>query len=381
MTATLAPEPLETRVEPEEAPPLVVFVDDEPHVLAALRRLLRTEPYELVTLEDPVEALDLTGSRDVRLIISDQRMPRMSGAELLRCVRDRSPSTTRVILTAYPDSAVNEDRTNRVIQRLVTKPWDDGQFKGMIRQLISWREGPPGVEAAPPPVEGFTDPDRGAEELGLRLDCAHQDGPEILGPILELLRRPHAIFTGLAILSERLDLLRDSVEAFLQELLRQVEIHGVSTGIIDTSGRAAAFLGGLGHPAPLMAYRLPSTHPRPRRVLAIGPRPPARAFLKAIVETAGHRCRTACSVVNGVAMLAEQPFDLLLMDLHPPAADGIDLLTRLGSSHRSMPVVGLATRLDRWDETNLRRVGVPRALVRPWRVRHVLEAIENAPVS
>src|SRR5262245_32767732 len=85
---------------------LIVLIDDEPEVLRSLERALRQEPYEIVSTSSPSEVLRLICERSVDLIISDQRMPEMNGTDLLEVVRDYSPDTACVILTAFPDTAV-----------------------------------------------------------------------------------------------------------------------------------------------------------------------------------------------------------------------------------------------------------------------------------
>ena len=71
---------------------VVVCVDDEPAILSALRRSLRAEPYELLTTENPVNVLQWAGTRDVSLVITDQRMPGMAGTELLEELSKRPRS-------------------------------------------------------------------------------------------------------------------------------------------------------------------------------------------------------------------------------------------------------------------------------------------------
>src|SRR5262245_24877530 len=80
---------------------MVVLVDDEPAVLAALRRSLARERYLVLTTSRPHEALRWVEALDVSAVVSDERMPGMSGSELLRRVQDRSPATARIILTAF----------------------------------------------------------------------------------------------------------------------------------------------------------------------------------------------------------------------------------------------------------------------------------------
>jgi len=68
---------------------VVICIDDDPPVLSAIRRLLRHEPYEVLTTEDPEEVLRIVSSREVALVIADQRMPRMLGTELFKAIGRR----------------------------------------------------------------------------------------------------------------------------------------------------------------------------------------------------------------------------------------------------------------------------------------------------
>ena len=78
---------------------VVVCVDDEPAILASLRRLLRNEPYVFLTTENPEEAMAWVVERKARVVIADQRMPSMSGLQLLEMVQACAPDTVRVMLT------------------------------------------------------------------------------------------------------------------------------------------------------------------------------------------------------------------------------------------------------------------------------------------
>jgi len=115
----------------------VLLVDDEENILASLRRLLRREPYELVTAGTASEALNLLEEQPAEVVISDQRMPGMTGIDLLREVRRRWPDTLRIILSGYSEvntiiAAVNEGE----IYKFLTKPWNDEELKLHIRRAI-----------------------------------------------------------------------------------------------------------------------------------------------------------------------------------------------------------------------------------------------------
>jgi response regulator RpfG family c-di-GMP phosphodiesterase len=118
---------------------VVVCVDDEPAILSALRRSLRTENYEILTTESPEHALRWVGTRDVSLVITDQRMPLMAGTELLEEVSKRSPSTARIILTAYAGDTMSPGLRHWT-ECMVSKPWDNRMLRKVIKQLLGERE-------------------------------------------------------------------------------------------------------------------------------------------------------------------------------------------------------------------------------------------------
>jgi len=125
---------------------VVVCVDDEPAILSALRRTPPTEPYELLTTESPESALEWLNSRDVSLVITDQRMPGMVGTELLEEVLKRSPSTARILLTAYPGSTAATPGLGDSTECMISKPWDSVMLRKTIRQLLGDREADLGIE-------------------------------------------------------------------------------------------------------------------------------------------------------------------------------------------------------------------------------------------
>ncbi|HVE42656.1 MAG TPA: response regulator [Planctomycetota bacterium] len=123
---------------------VVVCIDDEPEILSSLRRLLRNEPYEVLTTEKPDEAVTWVLEKKARVLIADQRMPSMTGLQLLEIVRACSPETARVMLTGQSDlTGVMKVRSLEAISRLVRKPWEPEELKGLVRELL--RQKPPVV--------------------------------------------------------------------------------------------------------------------------------------------------------------------------------------------------------------------------------------------
>jgi DNA-binding NtrC family response regulator len=115
---------------------VVVLVDDNPEVLSALRRALRREPYQVLTTSLPAQALRWVEAIDVSAVVSDQRMPDMTGTELLGRVAQRSPATTGVILTAYGPEAATEPEALRSVECIIAKPWDDAMLRTTIREFL-----------------------------------------------------------------------------------------------------------------------------------------------------------------------------------------------------------------------------------------------------
>jgi putative nucleotidyltransferase with HDIG domain len=115
----------------------VLFVDDEPNILKALQRLLRNEPFEVLRASRPSEALEMLDGTSAQVVVSDQRMPEMSGVDLLAAVRERHPDLIRIMLTGYTEMNVAVEAINRgEIFRLITKPWNDEELKGTLRQAF-----------------------------------------------------------------------------------------------------------------------------------------------------------------------------------------------------------------------------------------------------
>jgi CheY-like chemotaxis protein len=113
--------------------PAVLLVDDEANILSALRRCLRREGYEILTAGSAAEALALLRARDVDLIVSDQKMPGMSGLDLLREVAARFAGVRRVLLTGWPEEIPDAELQPIGLTALLPKPWDDAELKAILR--------------------------------------------------------------------------------------------------------------------------------------------------------------------------------------------------------------------------------------------------------
>jgi len=115
----------------------VLFVDDEVNILKALQRLLRSENMNVLVASRAADALDLLDKHPTQVVVTDQRMPEMSGVDFLAHVRERQPDIVRMMLTGYTEMKVAVDAINRgEIYRLITKPWNDDELRATLRQAF-----------------------------------------------------------------------------------------------------------------------------------------------------------------------------------------------------------------------------------------------------
>ena len=121
--------------------PVVLCVDDDREVLAALRRSLRDEPYEVITALSAAEALGWLEELPVTLVITDQRMPDVTGTEFLRAVGKRWPATARAILTAHRVPSLVTEGLDAGIETFMYKPWDEEYLLETIRRILGKRPG------------------------------------------------------------------------------------------------------------------------------------------------------------------------------------------------------------------------------------------------
>ena len=115
----------------------VLFVDDEPNILKSLQRLLRQDEMNVLCASTGEEALEVLGKTSVQVFVTDQRMPGMSGVDLLSAVRERHPEIIRMMLTGFTEIKVAVEAINHgEIYRLITKPWNDDELRATIRQAF-----------------------------------------------------------------------------------------------------------------------------------------------------------------------------------------------------------------------------------------------------
>ncbi len=119
----------------------LLIVDDEPNVVSSLKRLFRSSSLQILTANSGAQGLEVLSSAKVDVILSDQRMPGMTGVEFLREAKKRFPDTIRIMLSGFTELQSVTDAINEgAIYRFLTKPWDDNQLRDQVRQAFEHME-------------------------------------------------------------------------------------------------------------------------------------------------------------------------------------------------------------------------------------------------
>ena len=115
----------------------LLLVDDEENISRSLVRLLKQDDYKIFTANSGRQGLEILKANEIGVIVSDQRMPEMSGTEFLCQVSKLYPASIRIVLSGYTElqsitAAINEGK----IYKFLTKPWDDGLIRQNIKEAF-----------------------------------------------------------------------------------------------------------------------------------------------------------------------------------------------------------------------------------------------------
>jgi response regulator RpfG family c-di-GMP phosphodiesterase len=204
----------------------ILCVDDEPNILAALRRLFRAKGYEVLTAESARAGLAVLEARSVDLVISDMRMPEMDGVQFLERARALWPDTLRLLLTGNADVNLILDAVNRgEIYRYITKPWDDHEMTLVVRHALERKA----LEAEQRRLEALTvQQNEQLRELNLSLEAKVASRTEELVGSNDKLKRN--FLTSIQVFSSLIE-------------LRGANLAGHSRRVADLARRIALRLG------------------------------------------------------------------------------------------------------------------------------------------
>ena len=119
----------------------LLLVDDEQNILSALKRLLRRDGYQIITATSAADALQRLVEHEVDVIISDQRMPGMTGVEFLHRAKALYPHTVRMVLSGYTELQSIIDAVNEgAIYKFLTKPWDDERLRTHVAEAFRQKD-------------------------------------------------------------------------------------------------------------------------------------------------------------------------------------------------------------------------------------------------
>jgi DNA-binding NtrC family response regulator len=184
----------------------VLFVDDEPRILNTMRMLFRNH-YDVLTAESGARALEMLKTHPVDVIVSDQRMPGMTGIEMLRQARELNPGAMRILLTGYSDlNAIIGSINDGEIFRFVNKPWFDEDLTATLERAVEAAKATQAASIAEakgkqesPKAARKTD---GAQAAVLVLD----DDPSVPQKIQTVMGEQYKVF-GAVTMKEAVDLL------------------------------------------------------------------------------------------------------------------------------------------------------------------------------
>jgi len=130
----------------------ILFVDDEERIVTALRSIFRTH-YHVFTATNGPEALEFVRKFEPHVVVSDQRMPEMTGVELLRRVKGMAPNTVRMLLTGYSDlAAIVGSINDGEVFRFISKPWDNQEIQKTMAEAAAIAIDLAATAATPPIV-------------------------------------------------------------------------------------------------------------------------------------------------------------------------------------------------------------------------------------
>ena len=117
----------------------VLFLDDEKNVLNSISRLFEDEPYGFAVADSFADAMAIMARENIKVVLSDQRMPDITGIEFLRQIKEQYPHAIRILFTAYADLSAAEAAINvSQVYRFINKPWNPDELKASVAGAIHY---------------------------------------------------------------------------------------------------------------------------------------------------------------------------------------------------------------------------------------------------
>ena len=155
--------------------PKILFLDDEDRILNALSALFRYK-YQVFTATDGEQALAILKQCHVHVVVSDQRMPAMTGVEFLRRAKEISPSTVRILLTGFSDlSAIIDSVNEGEVYRFLNKPWGNQEIQAVVADALTV-----GLELEAASIDGQHAGGAQTSPSGMEAECSDADSPAIV---------------------------------------------------------------------------------------------------------------------------------------------------------------------------------------------------------
>lgn len=115
----------------------VLFLDDEESIIDGIQRLFAREPYGVFATTSPTKAREALEKENIKVVVSDHRMPEILGVKFLREVKDKYPQKIRILFTGYTDFSAAEEAINvGEVYRFISKPWKTAELLSTVRQSI-----------------------------------------------------------------------------------------------------------------------------------------------------------------------------------------------------------------------------------------------------
>src|SRR5579864_6642775 len=193
----------------------LLVVDDEPDLVQSVLDLLRFD-FRVLGATRATEGLTIMKRENVDIVMTDQRMPEMTGVEFLKVLRESYPDTTRLLFTAYADIEAVTDAINQgSVYRYISKPWEPHELREVLRQAVEHHDL---LKERKKLLEELQDKNRQLESANLELRQANELKKGFIRVASHELRTPLTIVMGLSDLAQRVNTSDPQLQQWLHRI-------------------------------------------------------------------------------------------------------------------------------------------------------------------